>query len=95
MVKSNDVDVRNLALNTILTNRKIGHRHSEKRIPRLNWNALKWSDLIDVTNLHSGDPPAIKHLTDEEIQSMICTGIIPDIPDFPFTECGTQCKTGL
>ena len=66
-----------------------------KKNPPVNWNALKWNDLIDVTTLHFGDPPATKHLTDEEIQSMISTGFKADIANLPTHSQSMECSVKL
>lgn len=84
-----------MALSAILRNGKTGKQQSQKKIPPVNRNVVKWSDLIDIIQLQFSEPPAIKYLTDEEIQSMIRTDFKPNIANIPCHSQSVGCSIKL
>lgn len=55
----------------------------EKQIPKINWNAKNWHELIDLSAPEIMEPPTTKHLSNEEIQCHMNTNVKPDITDLP------------
>lgn len=84
--------IRELALRRILKARS-SKKDSDKqnirvfKIPKLNFEAEDYSDIVDWQNIEVSDPPALSKYLDEELKSFITTGEIPEIPGFP---CHTQ-----
>ena len=54
-----------------------------KRIPPIKWNASKWQDLIDLTDIEFQEPATTQDLSDAEIFSLTQKDSLREIPDLP------------
>ena len=49
----------------------------------INFKAVHWTDLIDLSVNGVGEPPLTPDLSDNEFQNSLLTGEKIDLPDFP------------
>ena len=55
---------------------------ARKKIPKINWEASEWSNLLSPMDIH-GIPPSLLHFTDDEIQALTKANDKPDLPCYP------------
>jgi hypothetical protein len=51
------------------------------RIPKVNFEAEEWSNLIDISTTQCHEPPCVRHLSNEELEGMRAVRGLP--PAFP------------
>lgn len=61
----------------------------EFAIPKLNFEATDYVDLINWQESHVTEPPLTKNISDEDLKLLVATGDIP-VADFPKFPCHTQ-----
>ena len=85
MLKSADANIRKLALERILKIRQNGTTDcKERRIPKINFEAKYWYELIDISDEFAMvEPPTSKFLSDDVLKSCIEMSLKPDIIDLP------------
>lgn len=51
------------------------------RIPKLNFDAIEWGDLIDIVPIVCCEPPCVRKFSDQEVEDMILfPGVPPPVP---------------
>ena len=88
MLSDHDEEVRQKAVNTIISIRN-GDTQVEKtsqgirvfRIPKLNWDADKYTEMIDWDISFMTEPPIVKHMTIEVLMNAYAKPL--DIPKYP------------
>ena len=58
-------------------------RKPRGQIPKINWNAIRWQDLIDLAEVNLREPPTSVHFSDSEIFSFVTGNVTPTIQDLP------------
>lgn len=61
----------------------------EFAIPKLNFEATDYVDLINWQESHITEPPLTKNISDEDLKLLVATGDTP-VVDFPQFPCHTQ-----
>ena len=51
------------------------------RLPKINFEAKDWSELVDISTIQCHVPPCVTHLTNEELESLI--SVCEFTPVFP------------
>ena len=54
-----------------------------KRIPTINFNAIHWTQLIDLTLRGIFEPPLTKDFSESELRESWLNGTKLDLPDLP------------
>jgi hypothetical protein len=82
LLYSESTEHRQLAVDKILTIRSDPEKPvTPARIPKLNFDAEDWSQLIDVPSLVCQEPPCVRKIPSEELRAMIAVPASP--PEFP------------
>ena len=83
--------IRELACRRVLAARKEAASPSairQFRVPKLNFGAENYIDLVDWITVEKYDPPVLKNITDSQLQAYVDSGsVIQNLPTFP---CHTQ-----
>ena len=58
-------------------------RKPRGQIPKINWNAIRWQDLIDLADVNLREPPTSELFFDSEIFSFVTGNVTPTIQDLP------------
>ena len=56
-------------------------RNPRGQIPKINWNEIRWRDLIDLAEVNLRDPPTSEYFSDLEIFSFVTGNVTPTIQD--------------
>jgi hypothetical protein len=51
------------------------------RIPKINFEAKHWSELVDISTIQCHVPPCVNHLTNDDLESLI--SVCELTPAFP------------
>lgn len=78
--------IRELAVRRILKARKLGIKKRIFKIPKINFDAEDYIDLIDWSNCVISEPPLTKDMSDEQLLDIIKSEESP----FDFFPCHTQ-----
>ena len=82
--------IRELACRRILAARKAAKSPAtirQFRVPRLNFGAEDYIDLVDWITVEKCDPPMLKNISDSQLQAYVDNSSSLDLPNFP---CHTQ-----
>jgi len=81
--------VRELAMRRILKARSKKYGLRKFVVPKLNFTATDYVELIDWQQTDLSDPPLLANIANEDIEMYVAGGSIPTM-DFPKYPCHTQ-----
>ena len=84
MIKDNDPAMRQKECQFIAKIRSLNARRKPRgQISKINWNAIRWQDLIDLADVNLREPPTSEHFSDSEIFSFVTGNVTTTIQDLP------------
>ena len=84
MIKDDDPATRQKEFQFIAKIRSLNAtRKPRGQIPKINWNAIRWQELIDLVKVNLRKPPTPEHFSDSEIFSFVTGNVTPTIQDLP------------
>lgn len=85
--------VRELACRRMLAAREVRlstGRIRQFRVPKVNFNAKDYIDLVDWTSVEKSEPPIMRHVTREQLREYVNNPATSQTIDFPKFPCHTQ-----
>jgi len=85
LVRSNCISLRRKGWNIIKKLRTYSPKGNHKEIPRINFDAAAWTDMIDLNDLQSStlEPPSTLHFSIDQLNQFCRSGEEPEIDIFP------------